>query len=102
MPYYKIVTKGKGFRAFSERRWMIAVMFGTSIPVLQPLEDDPADFRQKLNPIEPDYRAVTDAFPLRCASQSFLPILFYRFIRFAFRYMEHLCNLLYCICQRYS
>ena len=35
---------------------------GTSIPALQPLEDDPADFRQKLNPIEPDYRAVTDAF----------------------------------------
>ena len=37
-------------------------MLGTSIPVLQPLEDDPADFRQKLNPVEPDYRAVTDAF----------------------------------------
>lgn len=29
-PYYKIVTKGKGFRAFSERRWMIDVTFITS------------------------------------------------------------------------
>lgn len=44
------------FRSYAEH------MLGTSIPVLQPLEDDPADFRQKLSPIEPDYRAVTDAF----------------------------------------
>lgn len=29
-PYYKIVTKGKGFRAFSERHWMISVTFITS------------------------------------------------------------------------
>ncbi len=44
------------FRSYAEH------MLGTPIPVLQPLEDDPADFRQKLNPIEPDYRAITDAF----------------------------------------
>lgn len=29
-PYYKIVTKGKGFRAFSGSRWMIDVQFITS------------------------------------------------------------------------
>lgn len=29
-PYYKIITKGKGIRAFSERRWMICVTFITS------------------------------------------------------------------------
>lgn len=29
-PYYKIVTKGKGFRFFSERHWMISVTFITS------------------------------------------------------------------------
>lgn len=28
--YYKIVTKGKGFRFFSERHWMISVQFITS------------------------------------------------------------------------
>lgn len=44
------------FRSYAEH------MLGTSIPVLQPLENDPADFRQKLDPVEPDYKAVTDAF----------------------------------------
>lgn len=44
------------FRSYAEH------MLGTSIPVLQPLENDPADLRQKLNPAEPNYRAVTDAF----------------------------------------
>ncbi len=44
------------FRSYAEH------MLGTSIPVLQPLENDPADFRQRLDPAEPDYRAVTDAF----------------------------------------
>lgn len=29
-PYYKIVTNGKGFRAFSGKRWMIHIQFITS------------------------------------------------------------------------
>ena len=44
------------FRSYAEH------MLGTSIPVQQPRENDPADFRQKLDPAEPDYKSVTDAF----------------------------------------
>ncbi|MCM1345444.1 MAG: hypothetical protein NC246_16620, partial [Muribaculaceae bacterium] len=44
------------FRSYAE------YILGTPIPVLLPVENAPADARLRLDPVRPDYRAVTDAF----------------------------------------
>lgn len=44
------------FRSYAEH------ILGTPVPVLLPVENAPADARLRIDPMWPDYRAVTDAF----------------------------------------
>lgn len=52
----EVLRNGELFRSYAE------IILKTQLPALHLLENDPASTRLYLNPLNPDYRRVTDAF----------------------------------------